>query len=72
MKRYESTFDSSYGMIIHEERKDGKWISTKDCIIAEQDNMMMGDPVDNLWRQIQEQAMNKGPFDVMIILKGKE
>lgn len=47
----------------------GGWVNINNCIIAEQDNMMMGDSWDILNEQIQKQAKNGGPFDVMIIMK---
>ena len=55
-----------------EEYEGGEWLNIEDCIIAQQDNMMLGDPVHGLWRQIQKQAMDTGPYDVMIIMKRRE
>ena len=55
-----------------EEDLNGTWINIYDCIIAEQENMMMG---DNLWKlnqQIQKQTKKNGPFDVMIMLKERK
>lgn len=46
-------------------------VMLQDCIICEQENMFLGDPLDGLNEQIQEQIKNDGPFDVMIILKEK-
>ena len=67
MKRYNIHYDKRYQGT--HESKDGEWVYIKDCIIAHQDNMMLGDPVHGLWRQIQKQAMDTGPYDVMIIMK---
>lgn len=54
------------------EDKNVRWVDILGCIIAEQDNMMIGDPLDGLNDQIQEQIKNDGPFDVMIILKERQ
>ena len=64
MKRY--GFSPVYGMA---EYKEGYWVSIKDCIIAKQDNMKIGDSLDGLNEQIQNQIKDDGSFDVMIIMK---
>jgi len=56
------------------ENNTGKYLDIEDCIICKQKNMHLGDPLDNLWKQLNEQTEKKdtsGPFDVMIILKDK-
>jgi len=44
-------------------------VDITDCIIAQQDNMMLGDSLDNLNDQIQ--VKSNDIFDVMIIMKRK-
>ena len=58
-----------------EEYVNGEWINIKDCIIAEQDNMMMGDSLSGLNEQITKQTRSDGPstlYDVMIIMRRKD
>ncbi len=54
-----------------EDKEDGEWVNVEDCIIVQQDNMMMGDPLDNLNDQTQKQVKSDGIFDVMIIMRKK-
>jgi len=63
IKRY----DIEYGEADLDEK--GRFVDTDNCIVAEQENMMMGDDLDELNKQIQKQSKNGGPYDVMIILK---
>ena len=41
----------------------------EDCIICKQDNMMLGDSLDGLNKQIQLKVKDNGPFNVTIILE---
>ena len=51
-----------------EEYLNGTWINIYDCIIAEQENMMQGDSLVGLNKQMQVMDGNK-LYDVMIIMK---
>ncbi len=48
-----------------------RWIDTEGCIICKQDNMKLGDSMDNLHAQIQKQVTSDDIFDVTIIMKKK-
>lgn len=70
MKRYRIAYDKRYQGTI--EDKNGEWVCIKNCIVCEQENMMMGDPLDEINKQIQKQIKDNGPFDMMIIMKEKK
>ncbi len=48
-----------------------RWIDTKDCIVCKEDDICLGDPEDNLWRQFHEQNEQgfNGPFEIILIAK---
>lgn len=69
-----------YRMVVSYEKKElyeiihptkGNMVKLDGCIIAEQEGMMLGDPMDFLDRQIRGQIEEDSEYDVMMILKKK-
>ncbi len=54
------------------EHPNGEFLDLTNCMICSQDNMYLGDDMDNLNKQIQQKSLNDGPFSVMIIFKEKK
>ncbi len=57
------------------EFEDGGWININDCIVLEQDNMMLGDSLDMPWElngKMQREVDRNKVYDVMIILKERK
>ncbi len=72
MKRYKSIYgiwSCDPDHVLLKEDENGNLVDITDCIIAQQDNMMLGDSLDNLNDQIQ--VKSNDIFDVMIIMKRK-
>ena len=75
MKRYKSIYgiwSCDPDHVLLKEDENGNLVDITDCIIAQQDNMMLGDPLDNLNDQIQKQIESDDVFDVMIIMRKKD
>ena len=72
IKRYRIAVSYERRELFEIEKPDGNMVKLDGCMIAEQEDMMMGDPLDGLNEQIQKQVgEDNGPFDVMIIMKRK-
>ena len=72
MKRYKSIYgiwSCDPDHVLLKEDENGNLVDIEDCIIAQQDNMMIGDSLDGLNEQIQKQIKDDDLFDVMIIMK---
>ncbi len=72
IKRYRIAVSYERRELFEIEKPDGNMVRLDGCMIAEQEDMMIGDPLDGLNEQIQKQVgEDNGPFDVMIIMKRK-
>ncbi len=72
IKRYRIAVSYERRELFEIEKPDGNMVKLDGCMIAEQEDMMIGDPLDGLNEQIQKQVgEDNGPFDVMIIMKRK-
>lgn len=74
MKRYkkiEGIWSCDPNHILLNEDKGGELLDINKCVIAEQDDIMLGDDLDYLNKQIQDRARSDKHYEVMIIMKEK-